>query len=279
MSELLQHSITKSQVESFLGKPTHALLLEGAVGAGKTFLATHIASRLLDIPPDGLTRYPYFWVISPEGSSISITQIRELKQQFVLKIPGVQTIKRVAIIEHADTMTTEAQNALLKLLEEPPNDSALILTTANKHLLLPTVVSRTSRIMVHNVSSEQLTKITDDTSITRLAYGRPGLAHSMANDSEHPLKDSIALCKKALAGSKKERLLLVNDLTTSRSVAQGFLNALVMTASAALNQSARSNPEASKQWHHTLYEAIRAENALNENANLKLILTDLMVHL
>ena len=58
-----------------------------------------------------------------EKGSIAIEQIRALISFFQLKVPGKTKIKRVAIIQDADRMGLEAQNALLKALEEPPEDS------------------------------------------------------------------------------------------------------------------------------------------------------------
>jgi len=79
-------------------------------------------------------------LIQAEGKSIGIDKIRELKEWLSLK-PSKGT-RKTAVIFEASEMTVEAQNSLLKTLEEPPLGTIIILTAPNKQSLLPTIVSR-----------------------------------------------------------------------------------------------------------------------------------------
>ncbi|KKS41455.1 MAG: polymerase III, delta prime subunit protein [candidate division CPR1 bacterium GW2011_GWA2_42_17] len=92
-------------------------------------------SLILLLSPDCLT-------ISVESgkNSISIEQIRDLKEWIALK--PFKNPQKIAFIPNANKMTTEAQNSLLKILEEPPLNSFIVLSCKNKRQLLPTVVSR-----------------------------------------------------------------------------------------------------------------------------------------
>jgi len=72
--------------------------------------------------------------------SIGINQIRHLQHQLQLK--PYSSSKKVAIIPEAEKLTIPAQNAMLKLLEEPPKDTIIILSSPTSEVLLPTVVSR-----------------------------------------------------------------------------------------------------------------------------------------
>lgn len=74
------------------------------------------------------------------NSSIKIEEIRELKQKLFLK--PFQGEKKAIIIYNAENLTIEAQNACLKILEEPPEDTLILLVTPNENLLLPTIISR-----------------------------------------------------------------------------------------------------------------------------------------
>lgn len=78
--------------------------------------------------------------IFQEENSIKINQIRQLKKNLALK-PYSAPFKAALILE-ADKLTLPAQNALLKVLEEPPAKSILVLTTGQTGLLLPTIISR-----------------------------------------------------------------------------------------------------------------------------------------
>lgn len=88
------------------------------------------------------------WRVSPfdvvsaesEGPHIGIETIRSLTRRLILK--PAYSANTVCVVRNADLMTIEAQNALLKILEEPPIHVAILLETANISLLLPTIVSR-----------------------------------------------------------------------------------------------------------------------------------------
>jgi len=77
-------------------------------------------------------------------TSIGIAAIRELKQKIFLK--PYKSEQKAVLIEDAQTLTIEAQNALLKTLEEPPNHTIIILLADNPDSLLPTILSRTQLI-------------------------------------------------------------------------------------------------------------------------------------
>lgn len=83
-------------------------------------------------------------IISPIRNSVTIDQIRDLKRHIFQK-PLSQKYKFI-IIEAAEKLTDEAQNALLKILEEPPRHAILVLEAQNKHALLPTILSRVVKI-------------------------------------------------------------------------------------------------------------------------------------
>lgn len=88
--------------------------------------------------------HPDILHVQPSGNMIRIAAIRDLIQRLMLK-PYEQG-KRVVIIANAHTMNPEAGNALLKVLEEPPENTLLILTARQTTDLLPTIVSRCQQI-------------------------------------------------------------------------------------------------------------------------------------
>lgn len=96
--------------------------------------------------------------ISPaeEKLSIGIDQIRQLRLAIAIKPTNRQP--KVVIIQNAETLTEEAQNALLKTLEEPPDNAYLILLTKNTDFLLPTVISRCQVIELPASSNLALSK-------------------------------------------------------------------------------------------------------------------------
>lgn len=91
--------------------------------------------------------------LSRPGSNlrIGVDEVRSVIE-FMNQSPLYLT-HRLAVIESADRLTTEASNALLKILEEPPNDHYFFLTTAYEYRLLPTVRSRCSTLRVYRAES------------------------------------------------------------------------------------------------------------------------------
>ena len=115
---------------------THAFLIKGQTGVGKNNLAMHLANGFLGEEMIKLTNnerdegiIPDCKLISPEENkeTISIDQIRSLKS--FLLLTSLKGHGKVGIINPADSMTYPAVNSLLKILEEPPEDTLLILLT------------------------------------------------------------------------------------------------------------------------------------------------------
>jgi DNA polymerase-3 subunit delta' len=93
-------------------------------------------------------------MIEPSGPLIRIAQIREICHTLGMK--PYEARMRAVIIADAHTMNPEAGNALLKVLEEPPDRTMLILTAVQTSDLLPTIVSRCQHIRFHPASQDQL---------------------------------------------------------------------------------------------------------------------------
>lgn len=124
------NSLNKSRV-------SHAYIFEGSNGIGKYKFSVELSKILLDM--NNLENSPDYIEINPSGSSIKISQIRELQSDIVIK---PHKNYKIYVINEAEKMTLEAQNALLKTLEEPPGYVIIILITENKETLLNTIKSR-----------------------------------------------------------------------------------------------------------------------------------------
>ena len=116
---------------------SHAYMFEGPNGIVKNTMARELAAILLEM--ENLFNSPDYIEIKPDGNSIKIAQIRKLQSDILVK---PYKSYKIYVIDEAQKMTVEAQNALLKTLEEPPKYAIIILITDNKESLLDTIKSR-----------------------------------------------------------------------------------------------------------------------------------------
>ena len=164
---------------------------------------------------------PDLILVTPEGSSLGIDQVRTLQQTLSLS-PARPDSVRVAVIDEAETLTLEAQNALLKLIEEPPPATTMILIATNLEALLPTVRSRSQSLYFPPVSDAAIEQwltaqqLPVEASVVELAAGAPGLAHQLTKDTilREQYAHLDALASQLLAGGLFERLLQVKDMGT-----------------------------------------------------------------
>lgn len=283
--DLLLHPKTQEQIDNFLNKPAHSLLLSAPMGAGKLYIAEYIAKRLLDL--DEIGGYAFFHHIQAEHDTITIDNIRQLKNLLQLKTTGRKPIRRVVIIEQAEAMNHEAQNALLKVLEEPPTDTVIIMTTDNPNLLLPTIKSRTQTLHITKPSKQSMisyfsSNVTKSEleRVYHMSGGQTGLMQALLadTDSQHPLAEHINLAKDLLKDSAYERLLKVNDLAKHDLAMTCY--GLYSVAHAALVAAAdKNNLQQTKRWYQICKVIHKVQDELKYKPQPKLVLTNLLLNL
>lgn len=279
---------TKEQIDGYIAKPVHGVMIVGPEGAGKQFVAKYIAASLLGLePPEKLASYPYFKQISPEDNSLKIDQIRELQKFLQLKTPGSQGVRRVIVVEDAHLMTLEAQNALLKNLEEPPADTVIILTALTSQDIKETIYSRVRRIDILPVGKSQTIDFfshefakDDINKAYLLGGGHIGLMHALLSEDDHKLAVEIKRAKQIISSGRYERLAKVDELAKQKDDLPVFLYACRLICSTALRQAAgKQDTEQVRRWHASLSSVYKSQAALPANPNSKLLLTDLMLNL
>lgn len=283
MTELILHAHTAGRLADFAGRPSHAALLTGPVGVGKASAARYLAAQLLGVATEGLQDYPHLRHIAPAGKkSIGIEDVRQLEHFLSLKIPGGRQVARIAIIEDAHLMTHEAQNALLKTLEEPPADTVLILTAAHEQALLPTIRSRLQTIAVKKAAQQELEQHfagrangEELRQALAISGGLPGLTAALLSKEEaHPLLEAVQVARSLLQGSAYDRLVQVDALAKRKDFCRDVCFVLMQMAQTALTRTSGQ-----KRWQQILAAAYRAEEQLLVNAQTKLVLTNLMLSL
>jgi DNA polymerase-3 subunit delta' len=147
------------------GRIVHAILLTGPRGTGKRTAARMVAQALLckgQEPPCGVCSeckqflagsHPDVHIIATDARSISVGDIRALRDELAMR--PFEGGRHVAIIEQADKMTAQAQNALLKTLEEPIGEVIFFIITDQPGAMLPTIVSRCQRLRFSPLGMEE----------------------------------------------------------------------------------------------------------------------------
>jgi DNA polymerase-3 subunit delta' len=200
------HDIARRTVLRWIAteSPPHAVLLAGPPNVGKTTLAQDLAAGLLCLavePADRPDRtclacrkvargiHPDVHVLVPSGpgGQIRIAAARGLSTE--LSLLPAEGRRRIAIITAAQRLNEDAQNALLKTLEEPPAGVTIVLCADDEDPILSTVRSRCERISMPAltpavVAAVLLERGAEDPAraarIARLASGRPGVALAIA---------------------------------------------------------------------------------------------------
>ena len=167
------------------GRIVHALLFSGPRGTGKRSMAALFARSALcqsagERPCDSCPTckkclsgaHPDVHILAPEKNTIKVGEIRELTAR--LSLNAYEGGRKIAIIERADCMNENAQNALLKTLESPTGDTLFFLLTENPGVLLPTVVSRCLQVRFRLLEPELCAKVLADRGV------EPGRARLLA---------------------------------------------------------------------------------------------------
>ena len=174
----------------------HALIFEGPEGSGKTTAAFALAAELNPDYSDKILRHlsADVRVLQTENDkkSIGVSAVREIKRNAFIKPQELQN--RIFILKTAHLLTAEAQNALLKILEEPPSGVYFFLLTENSSLLLPTVVSRAPLVKMSLFSDEETADI-----VLRLSEKASALRKTSPDDFEQAIRFSAGSIGKALA--------------------------------------------------------------------------------
>lgn len=162
--KMIKNSIQKNRI-------AHAYLFEGMRGTGKKEISILLAKSInCQSPVDGYKpcesclnckrinhgNHPDIHLVEPDGLSIKKGQIQLLQEEF--SKTGVESKNKLYSIVHADRMTTNAANSLLKFLEEPHAGTVAVLITEQAQQMLPTILSRCQLINFTPLSPKNMTE-------------------------------------------------------------------------------------------------------------------------
>jgi len=247
--------------------------------------------------------HPDVLLVRPAGAFIQIDQIRELNRIIAMKPYEAKT--RAVIISDAQTMNLSAGNALLKLLEEPPAGTILILIATQGKDLMPTIVSRCQLIRFNPLSRRSLTgllagdagmSIEEASVVAALAGGSLSQAQNMFRNhwvvrrnwlireisqlSERPstyllaLAEALAHNKEGLQDTLDILSIWLRDLIVGRLDPEKIIN---RDLAADIRDACRR--EDVDTWLHRLETVTRTRQRLQNNTNPRLALENMFLEL
>jgi len=165
--------IGNSEVKDYLIKSVenqnilHSYLFLGNAGIGKLMFAKEFAKQILCLENTkeeictcksctcfNGKNHPDFYSINEESETIKVDEIRKLTERVIEK--PILSSRKIYIINDCEKMTKEAQNCLLKTLEEPPDFAVIILISSNENLILNTIKSRCMSVKFKPIEDKEL---------------------------------------------------------------------------------------------------------------------------
>ena len=269
-------------------KLPHALLFSGPEKLGKKKVAFRFVSLLFHKDIEKIA-HPDFVFIEPNQREIQISQIRELAKELSLK--NFSAPLKAAVLDRAHLMNEQAQNCLLKTLEEPKTEAVIILVSEHPKLLLPTIVSRCQTIRFYPLGEKEIENylISKGASpdkakeISRISLGQPGFAldlffgRSGVNSHRKAVSDLIEIFRKPLAFRFQYIKKLPEEPLPVLKIWLRYLRSLLILQ---LNNKASEEikgfgPEGVKEILETLQKTIFFLET--KNVNKKLALENLML--
>jgi len=321
LNEVIGHNQAKQVLQNALveNRVAHAYLFHGPAGVGKTTLARAFAGALLCEAAEGDScgrcsvcrrvtngQLPDFFSLDPSGKNIKVEQIRELQKKAQLK--PYEAAKKIYLINQAETMTTEAANCLLKILEEPPKETVFLLIAINPYSLLPTILSRCQSIPLSRVPlveiSEMLVRncpVNSEEAVlyASLADGLPGAAVGLAfSGGGKEIRELVfELEEKIAEGSIQDLFKMAEVFDKKKDILPEILEQLLLwyrdnliwlqTAEEKLiinidkiRDLKNNSKNLSKNYLVSSIDSIlEAKNQINRNVNTRLVLEVLLLKL
>lgn len=300
------------------GQVSHAYIINGETGSGRHMLADAFAKALqcesrqqtdsCDICKSCLQaesgNHPDIRYITHEKASISVDDIREQLNNDI-QIKPYSSPYKIYIISDANKMTEQAQNALLKTIEEPPAYAVVLLLTDNMDALLPTIQSRcvtmnTKPINKEDIAAYLVKHLSMEPEQANIAagfcQGNMGKAIRFANsqDFQEMKNDTLRLLKKVDSMELAEIVEIIRGFSQKKGMINDYLDLMLLwyrdvlmlkvTKDANLMLYQEEYHEISRQASTHTYEKIenilqaidKAKIRLNANVNFDVVI-ELMI--
>lgn len=278
--ELFMNPHTELLANAFVKAPANSVGIVGPKGSGKLRLAKHLCEKILNLKSN---EFDFKVDVLDSSKQDGIDRIRELKKSLAIKAGGAgNNYKRAVIFKNFNTISVPAQNSILKLLEEPPLDTIIIVLVDAKNNVLPTITSRLQWIGVLPLSLEMIRKNYKDyeeSHIKKAYLLSEGYIESFEENlkvEDTAIKLAVEDAKKVLKMKKAQRIAGVDGFANNQSYTPlEFLAALQKIYLTLIRQEINQSNRAQNKVLLGLEDINRAKESLNYNSNTKLVFTNL----
>lgn len=269
------HPSTEKALKHLLTDLPQSLLISGPSGIGLSAIHTHLSDQLGIVAQVVLPEKDE--KVDIEKGVISVDSIRRIYDL----TKTIETNKRIIVIDYAERMGSHAQNAFLKLLEEPGQNTHFVLLTHERSKLLPTILSRTQDVELRPITKSQSEALLDELKVTDekkraqllfMANGLPAEIVRLASDDTYfeQRAQIVRDARSFLQGSEYDRIKLAHSYKDDRIKALLLLSdALSLLKNNVDQGKAELLPKIDSLL--TAYERVRA------NGNVRLQLAAAMV--
>ncbi|MCI5938122.1 MAG: DNA polymerase III subunit delta' [Eubacterium sp.] len=252
-SEIVGHEQIKEHLQTAIrdGKPFHAYIFQGDVGVGKETMAKTFAAGLqckgqgekpckecVSCHQAESGNQPDIIWVTREKASLGVDEIRQ-KLCNTMDIKPFSSPYKIYIVPEAETMTVEAQNALLKTIEEPPEYGVVILLTSNISELLPTIQSRCLTMEFRPLSTlaveeylRRQCQIPDYLAKASAAFAQGNLGkavrYASSEDFIERKNQIISLLRNVQNMNVNEMLAVIKDLGTRKDEIRDYIDLMAL---------------------------------------------------
>lgn len=214
-----EHIITTLQNQIKAKRISHAYLLSGTRGTGKTSTAKIFAkaincSALADGEPCGICQsceaigsgFSVNAIEIDAASNNGVDNIREIREE--VRYPPTMGYYKVYIIDEVHMLSTGAFNALLKTLEEPPAHVVFILATTDPQKLPATILSRCQRYDFHRITTETMAETLAQYAALENIKATPGALRFISQQSDGAMRDALSILDQSRAFYDNQEITL-----------------------------------------------------------------------
>jgi DNA polymerase-3 subunit delta' len=276
MKNLVINNSSEKTLLALVKNMPQSLLLSGEPGIGLGAISRYIA-ELRNVSPI---------IILPEKDEkidlakgvVSVDIMRRLYEETRTKTAK----ERIIIIDYAERMTHQAQNAFLKLLEEPGAGIYFILVSHSISKLLPTILSRTEKLEIRPITLSQSNSLLDDIGITDsikraqllfMAEGLPAELCRLSSDDAYFTNRSLIVkdARELIRGNTYQKLLIAHTYKDDR----GAVLLLLLDMAKILKKSIIASPQASAI--NQIDSILSAYQQIETNGNIRLVLARMIL--